>query len=206
MNKFMHSFVVTVTLAIALLLSLESNAQRAPKELGERGSKLWESEVVLFEGNGSYYQLISDFTRDNSGATWEDARSLAAERTYKGRHGRLAMLDSAELQNWVLGTFDLPERGYNGNTWIGIRYWCSFRKLTDIDGATYSFQSFSAWDTPWYRDGGTRCEINQKLPYMGVYIQGTASRWRAAGFLKRYPNFLVEYPAPTSDTAQSTND
>ncbi len=206
MSISVRTFVTLFVIGMSLLFSHATEAQREPRALGERGSKVWESEIVKYEGNGSYYQLISDFTRDTSGATWEDALSLAAARTHMGRRGQLAMIDSAELQQWVLGTFDLPERGYNGNTWIGVRYWCSFRKLTDIRGETYSFQSFSAWATPWYREGDTRCETNQKLPYMGVYLQGTISRWRAVGFLKRFPNFLVEYPAPAPDTAQATND
>lgn len=202
-SKPLRLFATIMACSITFSMFQTATAQREPSQLGEKGSKIWESDVVLYDGNGSYYQLVTDFSKDGSGATWEDARTLAAKRTYKGRKGRLAMMDSAALQQWVLSTFNLVERGYSGNTWIGIRYWCNFRKLTDINGATYSFQSFNAWDSPWYRDGGTRCDTNPKLPYMGVYIHGVASRWQAAGYLKRFPHYLVEYPAINQDTAET---
>lgn len=164
---------------------------RANRDLGD---------PILFSGNGSYFLLVEDFTGSSNGVDWEEARVAAAKRRFKGRQGRLAVIDSPELLEWVLTTFDLGQYAHEGRTWIGLRYWCRFRQLTLANGAVYPDTGFTAWDRPWSRPGGQTCTSNAKLPYMSVYIEGGTGRWRAAGYRKRYPYYLVEFPAPAQSS------
>ncbi len=156
---------------------------------------------LLYPGNGSYFLLVRDFTGSNNGVNWEEARLHAAKRQYKGRQGRLAVIDSPDLQQWILTTFNLQQYSFGGRTWIGLRYWCRYRQLTLANSEAYPASAFTAWDQPWARQDGINCTVNAKLPYMGVYIEGMTGRWRAVGYKKRWPYYLVEFPVP-AETAR----
>jgi hypothetical protein len=113
--------------------------------------------------------------------------------TYKGRRGRLAIVDNGALYGWILEKFELVSRSTE-KTWIGLRYMCGSRALMWANGKEHPHSAFSFWDYPWYRVDGIRCG-KSKVPWMGVYISGETSRWRAAGDKKIYSRYLVEYPA-----------
>lgn len=187
-----------VAVALSLLI-LPLAGALAQEDVLESKRLIEHSKPISYPGNGHYYQLFEDFRFDESGLSWADARDSAASMTGpEGRRGRLVIIDNAELYSWILQTFDLKNRYYQGATWIGLRYWCAFRKLTLSDGSDYSPKAFAAWDTPWYRQDGINCDIQgDKLPYMGVYIAGDSTqRWRATGYRKHMRFYIVEYPAP----------
>ena len=165
---------------------------------------------ILYSGNKSYFLLVEDFsTGHHEGVEWGEARAHAAKRRFRGRRGRLAVIDSADLYQWILTTFNLGQYFHEGRTWIGLRYWCKYRQLALASGEAYPVNGFTAWDQPWERPGGTTCSSYAKLPFMGVYIEGATGRWRATGHRKRFPYYLVEFPAPQkadSDDAADSRD
>lgn len=172
------------------------------------GKESWKSEPIFFEPTGSYYQFAYYTGGDSAGSTgirWEEAESRAARSTFKGRRGRLAVIDSEELYSWLLEQWDLTALGYAGATWIGLRYWCPYRALTWSNGEEHGFNEFGPWDTPWYRVEEYRCSQLGKMPYMSVYIAGRVGKWRASGHLKRFPHYIVEYPAP-QETAEASEE
>ncbi|GAB4571674.1 MAG: hypothetical protein Tsb008_03090 [Rhodothalassiaceae bacterium] len=120
---------------------------------------------------------------------------------YADRRGRLAVIDDPKLFEWLLLKFDLRGLGYGGNTWIGLRYWCSYRQMTWADGKEHPFSAFTAWGTPWSWDNHT-CD-NSNLLYMGTYIDGNTMRWKAVGELKAMAYYLVEYPPDPPATAKA---
>lgn len=194
---------VAVALSLLILplagaLAQETAGSNAGKDVLESKRLIELSKPVLYPGNGHYYQLFEDFRFDESGLSWTDARDSAAGMTGpEGRRGRLVIIDNAELYSWILQTFDLKNLYYQGATWIGLRYWCAFRKLTLSDGSEYSPKAFAAWDTPWYRQDGIRCETQDSVPFMGVYIAGDSTqRWRATGYRKHMRFYIVEYYTP----------
>jgi len=197
---------IAMVAGLLLLASLPAQGQEwreSHDQAARAGKKFWQSEPVHNPETGSYYQLVRDQTGPSgaNGLHWDQAAAKAARLTYKGRHGRLAVVDSAELHQWLLQQWDFGALGYGGDTWIGLRYWCSFRRLTWVTGDEHPFNDFAIWDTPWYREDGIRCSTT-KIPYMGVYINGQSSRWRATGFKKAYNYFIAEYP-PAEDVAAS---
>ncbi len=196
---------------LALSLSAAMPVDTFAQEDGVRERSVKEARnltaPILYPGNGSYFLLVEDFsTGHHEGVDWQEARTQAVKRQYKGRRGRLAVIDSADLHQWVLTTFNLGQYYHEGRTWIGLRYWCRYRQLTLASGEAYPDTAFTAWDRPWERPGGTTCTNNDKLPFMGVYIEGSVGRWRAAGYRKRYPYYLVEFPAPEKTGAGDSTD
>ncbi|RMD88476.1 MAG: hypothetical protein D6807_05655 [Alphaproteobacteria bacterium] len=198
-------------LALAMILPALAAPVQAKQERGanrEAGADRSTKDLAgptLYPGNGSYFLLVEDFTGSNNGVDWPEARVAAAKRQFKGRQGRLAVIDSPELYEWILATFDLGQYAHEGRTWIGLRYWCRFRQLTLANGEVYPDTGFTAWDRPWSRPGGQTCTSNAKLPYMSVYIEGTTGRWRATGYRKRFPFYLVEFPAPEGSTEKKAS-
>lgn len=159
-------------------------------------AELWRSEIRKYPKNDSYYQLVDDRSIHDQGVEWREARARAATFSYKGRKGRLAIVDTGELYAWLLETFNLRARSQKGYTWIGLRYLCPTRDLLWVTGQEHPPSGFAAWDTPWHREDGIRCSTVPRLPYMGVFIAGERSRWQATGYRKRYRNYFIEYPAP----------
>ena len=181
-----------IFLAIFVLLAAAPTASYAARD-GARYEEIWKSEPKYYEPSGSYFQLVEDKSVTSQGVDWMEAAEKASSMTYKGRPGRLAILSNAALYGWILENFRLVDRGHNGNTWIGFRYLCSTRTLMKVSGDEHPRTAFSVWDIPWYRSENIICGRGQ-LPYMSVFIDGQSSRWRAAGYRKRFPHYLVEYP------------
>ncbi|WP_281300077.1 MULTISPECIES: C-type lectin domain-containing protein [unclassified Iodidimonas] len=173
------------------------------------GKDYWEATPVQSPLTGHYYQLVRD-QRNLDGhnvSFWKRANNTARSMTFRGRNGRLAVIDSPELYDWILEQWDVGSIQYDGDTWIGLRYWCNFRKLTWSDGSTHPFGAFGPWDAQWYRNGDIRCGVNA-MDYMPVYISKNTRRWKAAGQMKGYAYFLVEYPPSktAADQAKASTD
>lgn len=152
----------------------------------------WKSDPEYYEPSGSYFQLFRDNKQRMSGVLWQEAAAAASKMTYKGRRGRLAIINDGALYGWLLEKFEVLGRP-GEYAWIGLRYMCGSRVLMRVTGDEHPRSAFSFWDYPWYREDGIRCGKGN-LRWMGVYINGGTSRWRAVGDRKGWPFYLVEYP------------
>jgi hypothetical protein len=140
----------------------------------------------------SYFELrIGKETR--GGLYWQEAQTLATELVYKGVPGRLAVISDAETHSFLARNFDI-----DAEAWIGLRYWCSFRKLQWVTGDILESGAFGAWANPWHRTDLPPCESASTLTtgYMPVYYRPKSRgfRWQAVGSAKGFPRYFVEYP------------
>ena len=141
----------------------------------------------------SYFELRDDNLPPD--AYWWTADKRARAARFKGVQGRLAVIRSPEVHQF------LEENGLiRDYTWIGLRYFCYSRKLLWSSGDRHRNSDFNNWARPWYNSSVTTCgnegtssEINGS---MGVFYIGTSAgfRWRAAGYEKFFVNYLIEYP------------
>lgn len=153
-----------------------------PMELGA-------SSMAHHANSGSYFELIDLGGTRKDEIPWSDAAQKAATKRHKGRSGRLSIVDTREKHEFIKNNFDLEKP-----TWIGLRYFCGYRKLLWIDGSVHRRGGLQPWTVPWHRTH-IRCGAN-KIPYMPVYYTKEA-RWQAAGSAKHFRAMLVEYPAGT---------
>jgi len=187
---------LSVLLATLILLSaapMSSNAGDAKRDRAI-DNEIWKSDVIYYSASDTYFQLIDDKQTHRNGIDWSEAASLASKMSYRGRKGRLAIIDVPDKQARVMEAFNFSLLNYGGNTWIGLIYMCSTRKLVRVDGNEHPRSAFSFWDVPWHREDGIRCDTRPNLSYMGVYIHGSTNRWQATGWKKRFPHYIVEYP------------
>jgi hypothetical protein len=137
----------------------------------------------------SYFELRDD---NAPPGTWEKARGLAARLSYKGARGRLAVVDSEATHLFLRRNFTIKEE-----TWIGLRYWCAFRKLQWVTGKLHSREGFNIWANQWYRLEETMCGQGVTIgprAYMPVYYLPRGFRWQACGASKWFTHYFVEYP------------
>lgn len=148
--------------------------------------------VPIFDPNTQSYFELRD---DNSRQYWREARRLAAVSLYKGRRGRLAVVNSKETNDFLRSNFTLT-----GPAWIGLRYWCKTRKLRWVTGERHLRTGYNNWYRPWNRNPETTCGITgsgaETHGYMPVYYlpQNFGFRWQAAGPGKGFIRYFVEYP------------
>ncbi len=142
----------------------------------------------------SYFELRDDNTdgkiRDG---VWQAAHAHAASLSYKGARGRLAIVADLETHEFLNRNFRIDNA-----TWIGLRYWCTFRKLTWSDGSIHEPAAFSAWAQSWHRMDLPPCTAagTAQTGYMSVYYLPTPGgmRWQAVGSSKGFRRYFVEYP------------
>jgi hypothetical protein len=156
----------------------------------------------------SYFELYSPDASDPrntrvpaSGAIgWKKANILAARRTYRGAQGRLAVVNTPQIHNFLRKSFrpELP-------AWIGLRYWCNFNKLQWITGKFHKRGKFQKWGRVWNhsakspRDDPNKksyCERRDNKHYFGVHYWGIQEgfSWNANGRYKEFNAMFIEYP------------
>ena len=146
-----------------------------------------QTQVAYHAATDTYYELVQQPppVRKNDLA-WKDAAAQAARKSHKGRPGRLAIVDGPEVHQFLTETFS-----FERPTWIGLRYWCRYRRMMWVDGTTHPHGDFQVWTSPWHRTQ-IRCGRND-IPYMPVYYT-SQGRWQASGVAKRFMAYLVAYP------------
>lgn len=118
---------------------------------------------------------------------WGVARDEASKKRYQGVRGRLAVINSQETHDFLRHHFRL-----SSETWIGLTYWCKFRKLQWVNGELHPRNEFEVWERPWYRNQHITCG-NQRMAYMGVYYLPEFV-WQASGIAKSFNYYFIEYP------------
>jgi hypothetical protein len=150
---------------------------------------------ILDPRTGSYFELrVDNSTASGSGhsnAEWSAAYQRAQARNYNGRQGRLAVVADAATLNFIREQFRINEE-----VWIGLRFFCKFRKLLWVTGDMHPLHEKSLWARQWFRNQAVRCST-QRIDFMPVYLtkedEGVA--WQASGPAKYFVSYLVEYPA-----------
>lgn len=172
---------------------------------------------VYFSSTKSYFELVHVTDEDaksqnvpQNTVIWGIADRLARARTFKGVHGRLAVMRDVETFTFLLSTF---QPNY---AWIGLRYWCNARQAQWSDGKLQMPGDFQAWARNWYRrstpevfNGGYdlktlfpkgfppgNCPDSPDIPYLGVLLlkERDGYHWTAWAGHKGFDHYLCEYP------------
>jgi hypothetical protein len=146
----------------------------------------------------SYFELRVDNKRGGKKPNWQTAVGNAARLYHDGRRGRLAVIKDQETLKFIRNNFKVLHE-----TWIGLRFYCQFRKLIWVTGEIQPLSDRSLWHPQWYRNADTRCSAQTVRPgsYMPIYLtpesKGSVS-WQASISAKFFDFYMVEYPAPAA--------
>lgn len=156
----------------------------------------------------SYFELYSPDANDPSNTKvktfgkiqHKHAIKMAAQRFYKGVRGRLAVVKSQETHEF-LAKHLRPE----GSAWIGLRYYCSFKKLMWVTGEIFTpGKDFAKWGPrTWSVQGSSpannkpgQCLYHEKGVALPVHYWGMEHGffWNANGMAKEFNVMIIEYP------------
>ncbi len=129
----------------------------------------------------------------------EGARRSASNRQFKGVRGRLAVVNSRQVNDFLRDTFQPNQRA-----WIGLRYWCHFGVLQWVTGERLEPADYQNWGPVWnqtaYPNTRSKC-LRGKGSYMPVHywpvgrvFLGRGFHWNAIGMPKHWRSMLIEYP------------
>lgn len=123
---------------------------------------------------------------------YEKIMLSARSSNFKGVQGRLAIIDSLEVHEFLLKTFHPGRYQY---IWIGLRYLCSAKKLEWSDGRLWQPGSFQIWDAKWNQDIYT-CNALRDNPdqWAPIAYSPEMHSWIAKGRGKGYDWYFVEFP------------
>ena len=164
------------------------------------GAPLYDTPVYEPD-TGSYFELrkVTPGYSVRGGAPaiqWPKAQVLARQSTYKGIRGRLAVVKSKEVNDFLRRTFK-PDWG----AWIGLRYWCKFNRLQWITGEFHERTAYANWDPVWNHEGSPGAARGQpscrrKDTFWPVHYWSVDAgfRWNANGDQKEMRYFFIEYP------------
>jgi hypothetical protein len=151
----------------------------------EAKDKQLVGKPVYNEETKSYF-VLKGF-RPGQHAVWEKADELARSRLFRGVPGRLAVVKSRSVEDFLINTFHPRNFAF-----IGLRYFCRYKKLLWVTGEVHPRTAYKNWHAKWYRTG-IFCE---NAGYMPVYLTPNLKgpRWQAAGPAKYADYYFVEYP------------
>ena len=146
---------------------------------------------IYNEATKSYFEFREYGGQARNGWSWETTAGAASQHFFKGTAGRLAVIDSPETMAFIQKNFHFREA-----TWIGLRLFCSNRKLLWVNGKTHERTEYSPWHPKWHRTHIQCGESKGGITFMPVYLKATPSgyRWQASGQHKNLKHYLVEYP------------
>lgn len=122
---------------------------------------------------------------------WNSVAAQARRQVYKGVQGRLAIVDSLEVHNFLLRTFRPNQYQY---VWIGMRYLCRAKKLEWSDGKLWQPGSFQIWDEKWNQDVYTCADKGNPNDWAPVAYTPSMHSWIVKGNTKGYDYYFMEFP------------
>jgi hypothetical protein len=144
----------------------------------------------------SYFELARAVARGGGGddRNWESARRSASNRQFKGVRGRLAVVKSRQVNDFLRDTFQPNHRA-----WIGLRYWCRFRVLQWVTGDRLEPGDYQNWGPVWNQtiDPNKRSQcFGDKDSYLPVHYWQVhrGFRWNAISMGKAHRSMFIEYP------------
>lgn len=138
-------------------------------------------------GSKRYFAMMAS---DPQHTTWDNVYQQARGLYYKGVQGRLAIVDSIEVHEFLLMHWPLK---YFEDAWIGMRYLCHARKLIWSDGKVYQRNGFEAWDKNWKQDVYFCGDVNDPNDWAPIAYSPQFT-WIAKGRHKGYRWYFIEYP------------
>ena len=160
--------------------------------------------LVYFPETDSYYELVSlssqypgRFGRNATG--WQEVNRLAVQRVRKSRRGRLAIVSSKKVHDFLRKTFR-PEKP----AWIGLRFFCKYNTAMWVNGQRIKPGDFRAWANPWnlaekhYSPTSPhRISCANWNPVLPVHYWGIPEGflWNGNVYTVHWSTFFVEYPA-----------
>ena len=125
---------------------------------------------------------------------WEWVDKMAKHLVFHGVHGRLAIVDTLEVHEFLLRTFH--PKYTDGPAWFGLHYLCNERQLQWSDGHFWKPGDFQAWDAQWNQDiyfcSGAAVHPGTFAPI--AYEPAPNFRWIGKGSGKGYEMAFVEFP------------
>lgn len=138
----------------------------------------------------SYFELLDGTHLHNQGPTWEQARELAAERSFGGTQGRLAIIRTPETDMFI--RINLRP---NQHTWFGLRYDCKQKRLLWTDETELKQGDYANWNPRgWYASPQWGFCVGDHLMPAYLPLHSGIRHWMMQRSPKRYYNFIVEYP------------
>jgi hypothetical protein len=160
------------------------------------------NEPVYNPETKSYFELHRPKGQvTDAGIVWPEASEIAAGKEHQGVRGRLAVVKTAETDRFLRETFK-PSTA----AWIGLRFWCGFKKLQWITGDIHALNEFQRWGPVWNIKGrnsamsSTRAECparGGRTPYfLGIHYwnQETGFKWNANSLDTGLNALFIEYP------------
>lgn len=148
---------------------------------------------VVTCGDSQYQAIKATTEAGRSGVRWAQAREEAQRITHQGQRARLAVIPNMQVHACVSQKL-VPKA--KSEAWIGLRYWCPYRKLQWATGEMRAHSKPSPWALRWSRYG--TCQTQ----YTGVYYTTDTKRWQAVESTKRFRYMIVEYPSEPNDRNQ----
>jgi hypothetical protein len=115
----------------------------------------------------------------------------ARSASYGGVQGRLAIVDTLEVHDFLLKTF---APGHYQYIWIGLRYLCVSKKLKWSDGHYWKPGDFQIWDAKWNQDVFTCSDKNDPNDWAPISYSPSMQSWIAKGRGKGWEWYFVEFP------------
>lgn len=180
-SRVFGALVVAAVLAATPALAADKETGLTPKP----------GKPVYNPATKSWFELRVDLPTPSN---WRSAVKYSRRHTFKGVRGRLAIVKDLQTHSFLRANFEAL-----GATWIGLRYFCSFRKLVWADGTEHPRKAFKMWAKKWYRTD-VRCG-KQRIQYMPIYYLPSryGFKWQASGPEKYFVSYFVEYPTGAQD-------
>ncbi len=155
----------------------------------------------------SYFELYSPDASDpkintvrNAGhINYAEALHIAAKRSFKGVHGRLAIIKSKETHEFLA-----KQLHPSVSAWIGLRYYCRFKKLMWGNGTILkSGRDFAIWGPNTWNINGpsprtskqSECWRSTRDFYLPVHYWPVEDgfKWNANDYAKEFNAVIIEY-------------
>ncbi len=161
------------------------------------GKKPVLDKPVYLEANDTYYELVSSASLGVKARRllWRYAKAASERRHYKGRRGRLAVVTSAEVHNFIRDALR-P----NQSAWIGLRFFCRYNKGLWVNGKRLDAKVFARWGRVWNVRGANPANPRRsqctRAPYLAVHYWSVARgfAWNANEPDKEFDHAIIEYP------------
>ena len=160
---------------------------------------------VYHDPSEGYFELVSllnqypgQFTRNST--SWREVKQLAEDRFHNGRRGRLAVVHSREINDFLRDVFQ-PDR----MAWFGLRYYCKYNAAMWVTGKRLAPGAYQNWARVWNNattnptiSNPPRNKCTRQFKYLPVHYWPVeyGFRWNAHGGGKHQRYFFVEYPRP----------